>query len=101
VSEHAYRRLTSLASSLGNSLTHAAGMNPKGHRFPPQDSATRAPAVDVSAGRTIVDGTLLVRWNELSARQRAEAAGKGGYGSPLNARAELESVLGWGSMVYF
>jgi cleavage and polyadenylation specificity factor subunit 1 len=57
--------------------------------------------VDVSAGRTIVDGTLLVRWNELSARQRAEAAGKGGYGSPLDARAELESVLGWGSMVYF
>ncbi|KAH6692672.1 CPSF A subunit region-domain-containing protein [Plectosphaerella plurivora] len=101
VSEHAYRRLTSLASSLGNSLTHAAGMNPKGHRFPPQDSATRAPAVDVSAGRTIVDGTLLVRWNELSARQRAEAAGKGGYGSPLDARAELEGVLGWGSMAYF
>ena len=76
-------------------------MNPKGHRLPPQDNAARAPAVDVSAGRTVVDGALLARWNELAARQRSEAAGKGGYPSPLDARAELEGVLGWGSMNYF
>ncbi|ROT39981.1 cft-1 [Sodiomyces alkalinus F11] len=101
ISEPAYRRLTSLASSLTNALPHAAGMNPKGHRLPPQDNAARLPGVDISAGRSVVDGTLLARWTELGARQRAEAAGKGGYADPADVRAELEGLLGWAGFAYF
>ncbi|KAM0329407.1 hypothetical protein ACHAQA_004714 [Verticillium albo-atrum] len=101
ITEHAYRRLTSLTTSLANALPHAAGMNPKGHRLPPQDGAARPPAVDVSAGRTVVDGALLARWNELGARQRAEAAGKGGFASAADVRGELEDVLGWRGVDYF
>ncbi|EEY23743.1 cft-1 [Verticillium alfalfae VaMs.102] len=101
ITEHAYRRLTSLTTSLANALPHAAGMNPKAHRLPPQDGAARPPAVDVSAGRTIVDGALLARWNELGARQRAEAAGKGGFASAADVRGELEDVLGWRGVDYF
>ncbi|KAL2757040.1 hypothetical protein ACRALDRAFT_2041568 [Sodiomyces alcalophilus JCM 7366] len=101
ISEPAYRRLTSLTSSLVNALPHAAGMNPKGHRLPPQDNAARLPGVDISAGRSVVDGTLLARWNELGTRQRAEAAGKGGYADAADVRAELGGLLGWAGLAYF
>lgn len=99
LSEQAYRRLTSLANSIAAALPHAAAANPKAHRLPPLDA--RPPGVDTSAGRTIVDGALLTRWNELGAGRRFEVAGKGGYGNVLEVRGELEGMLGWTSMAYF
>ncbi|TDZ40258.1 Protein cft1 [Colletotrichum spinosum] len=99
LSEQAYRRLTSLANSIAGALPHAAATNPKGHRLPPLDA--RPPGVDTSAGRSIVDGALLSRWNELGAGRRSEVAGKGGYGDVLEVRGELEGVLGWNGMAYF
>ncbi|GKT43235.1 protein cft1 [Colletotrichum spaethianum] len=99
LSEQAYRRLTSLANSIAGALPHAAATNPKAHRLQPLDA--RTPGVDTSAGRSIVDGALLARWNELGAGRRSEVAGKGGYGDVLEVRGELEGVLGWSGMAYF
>ncbi|GKT64611.1 CPSF A subunit region [Colletotrichum tofieldiae] len=99
LSEQTYRRLTSLANSIAGALPHAAATNPKAHRLQPLDA--RTPGVDTSAGRSIVDGALLARWNELGAGRRSEVAGKGGYGDVLEVRGELEGVLGWSGMAYF
>lgn len=99
LSEQAYRRLTSLANSIAAAVPHAAATNPKAHRLPPLDA--RPPGVDTSAGRSIVDGALLSRWNELGAGRRSEVAGKGGYGGVLEVRGELEGILGWSGMGYF
>ncbi|OLN82877.1 Protein cft1 [Colletotrichum chlorophyti] len=99
LSEQAYRRLTSLANSIATALPNVAGANPKAHRLPPLDA--RPPGVDTSAGRSIVDGALLSRWNELGAGRRSEVAGKGGYGEVLEVRGELEGLLGWSGMAYF
>ncbi|KAF0320132.1 CPSF A subunit region [Colletotrichum asianum] len=99
LSEQAYRRLTSLSNSIAAALPHAAATNPKAHRLPPLDA--RPPGVDTSAGRTIVDGALLSRWNELGAGRRSEVAGKGGYGNVLEVRGELEGILGWNGLAYF
>ncbi|KAJ0165536.1 Protein cft1 [Colletotrichum tanaceti] len=99
LSEQAYRRLTSLANSIAGALPHAAATNPKGHRLQPLDA--RTPGVDTSAGRSIVDGALLARWNELGAGRRSEVAGKGGYGDIHEVRGEMEGVLGWSGMAYF
>ncbi|TPX19066.1 uncharacterized protein E0L32_011227 [Thyridium curvatum] len=99
--EATYRRLSSLASQLANSLPHAAGLNPKAHRAP-SSSASQAAGVDAGgAGRTVVDGSMLARWAELGSGRRAEVAGRAGYGDALEVRAELEMVLGWGRMEYF
>ncbi|KAK1458522.1 CPSF A subunit region [Colletotrichum cuscutae] len=97
--EQAYRRLTSLANSIAGAVPQAAATNPKAHRLQPLDA--RTPGVDTSAGRSIVDGALLARWNELGAGRRFEVAGKGGYGDVLEVRGELEGVLGWSGMAYF
>ncbi|KAK2048270.1 hypothetical protein LZ31DRAFT_582417 [Colletotrichum somersetense] len=99
LSEQAYRRLTSLANSIAGTLPHAAATNPKAHRLQPLDA--RTPGVDTSAGRSIVDGALLARWNDLGAGRRSEVAGKGGYSDVLEVRGELEGVLGWNGMGFF
>ncbi|KAK4672382.1 mRNA cleavage and polyadenylation factor subunit [Podospora pseudopauciseta] len=99
LSEAAYRRLSSLAAQLTNSLTHAAGLNPKGYRMP---SATCPPAgVDAGIGRHIVDGTILARFSELGRAKRGEVAGRAGYTGPDEIRGELDGVLRWAGLDYF
>ncbi|KAK5663548.1 hypothetical protein OQA88_3979 [Cercophora sp. LCS_1] len=99
LSEAAYRRLSSLAAQLTTSLPHPAGLNPKGHRLP---SVSCPPSgVDAGVGRNIVDGVVLQRFIELGTGRRGEIAGRAGYGSAAEVRAELEGVLGWAGMGYF
>ena len=99
LSETAYRRLTSVTNQLISVLPQPAGCNPKGYRAPHPEA--RLPGVDASVGRGVVDGAVLARWNELSARQRAEVASKGGYASAAEVRAELECLLGWAGVAYY
>lgn len=101
--ESSYRRLSSLAAQLINSLPHAAGLNPKGYRMATPGSAGEAGAgvVDAGVGRSIVDGAVLARFGELGMARRAELAGRAGYGGVAEVRAELEGVLGWAGLNYF
>lgn len=104
LSEPAYRRLASLAGQLATSLTHTAGLNPKGYRMAAgaaEHAAVGAPGVDAAVGRSVVDGALLARWAELGAGRKGEIAGRVGFGSALDVRAALEGVLGWSRMAYF
>ncbi|KAK4458789.1 protein cft1 [Cladorrhinum samala] len=99
LTEATYRRLSSLAAQLTNSLPHAAGLNPKAYRLP---SATCPPAgVEAGIGRSIVDGTILERFTELGTARRQEVAGRAGYNDPVEIRGEFEGVLGWSGMGYF
>ncbi|KXX80155.1 Protein cft1 [Madurella mycetomatis] len=97
--ESAYRRLSSLAAQLTNSLPHAAGLNPKEYRMP---SADCPPAgVEAGIGRNIVDGAMLARFGELGMAKRSELAGRAGYAGPEEVRGELEGVVGWAGLGYF
>ncbi|AEO70210.1 uncharacterized protein THITE_2121311 [Thermothielavioides terrestris NRRL 8126] len=99
LSESAYRRLSSLAAQLTNSLPHPAGLNPRGYRAA---GAECPPAgVDAGLGRSIVDGTVLERFAELGMARRVELAGRAGYAGIGEVRAELEGVLGWAGLSYF
>lgn len=102
--ETSYRRASSLASQLINTLPHPAGLNPKAYRMPPsatQVTARTAPGIDSGVGTNVVDGAVLARWNELASGRRGEIAGRVGYASPEEVRAELEGLLGWSGMTYF
>lgn len=102
LSESEYRRLSSLAGQLATSLSHTAGLNPKGYRMVAgSDAAIEAPGVDAAVGRSVVDGALLARWVELGSGRKGEIAGRVGFASALDVRAALESVLGWSRMAYF
>lgn len=102
LSEHEYRRLSSLASQLTNSLQHFAGLNPKAYRAPTSTSTVGRypPAVDAGVGRSIVDGTLLARWNELGAARKVEIAGRVGFAGVEEVRATLDGVLGASGLAY-
>lgn len=99
LSETSYRRLASMTTQLANSIPSAAAMNPRAYRMP--SAGSPAPGVDAAVGRTIVDGALLAKWSELGTGRRIEVAGRVGFSSPDEVRAELASVLGWGRMGYF
>ncbi|KAK4242676.1 CPSF A subunit region-domain-containing protein [Achaetomium macrosporum] len=99
LSESAYRRLSSLAAQLINSLPHAAGLNPKGYRMANADCPPAG--VDAGIGRSIVDGAVLARFAELGMARRVELAGRAGYAGLEEVRAELEAVLGWAGLDYF
>ena len=104
ISESEYRRLSSLAGQLANSLTHTAGLNPRGYRVAIEGgtgASTLSPGVDTAVGRSVVDGALLARWTELGSGRKSEIAGRVGFASPLDVRAALEGVLGWSRMAYF
>ncbi|EPE06685.1 cleavage and polyadenylation specificity factor subunit [Ophiostoma piceae UAMH 11346] len=104
ISESEYRRLSSLAGQLANSLTHTAGLNPRGYRMAIEGgtgASTLSPGVDTAVGRSIVDGALLARWTELGSGRKSEIAGRVGFASPLDVRGALEGVLGWSRMSYF
>jgi cleavage and polyadenylation specificity factor subunit 1 len=74
LSESQYRRLSTLASHLTNTLYHACGLNPRGYRI--QNDAPEA----MVGGRAVVDGGMLMRWMELGSQKRAEVAGRVGVG---------------------
>ncbi len=59
------------------------------------------PGVDAGIGRSIVDGAMLERFNELGMARRVELAGRAGYAGIGEVRAELEGVLGWAGLDYF
>lgn len=104
--ESTYRRLLSATNQLLPALTPHGGLHAKAHRQPdPQQHHARALAVGVetaaSSGRAVVDGALLARWAELGAPKRAEVAGKGGYDTVADLRADLGDLLGWSGVAYF
>lgn len=104
LSETPYRRLSSLASQLINTLPHPAGLNPRAHRMPhsaTQTTAKMAPGIESGVGTNIVDGVILARWSELASGRRGEIAGRVGYAGPEEVRAELEGLLGWSGLTYF
>lgn len=88
-----------MTTQLANSIPAAAAMNPRAYRMPSAGSTT--PGVDAAVGRNIVDGALLAKWSELGTGRRIEVAGRVGFSSPDEVRAELAGVLGWGRMGYF
>ncbi|KAI1872254.1 uncharacterized protein JN550_003973 [Neoarthrinium moseri] len=102
LSEQEYRRLSSLASQLATSLPQFGGLNPKAYRAPTSTGAVgrNPPAVDAGVGRSIVDGAMLARWNELGAGRRAEIAGRVGFAGVEEVRATLEGLLGASGLAY-
>lgn len=107
----AHRRLSSLATALAASLPHPAGLNPRVYRAAALLAATgMPPGVDPTAGygggvfsvaggggasaKSILDGTLLARWNELGTARRAEAAWRAGYAEGVASSVGAASALG-------
>ena len=89
VSEESYRRLSALQSQLTNTLEHACGLNPR---------AFRAVESDGTAGRGMIDGTLLGQWLDLGKQRQTEIAGRIGA-SEWEIKADLE-VVGGGGLGY-
>ena len=88
--EQAYRRLGALQNHLNSLLDHACGLNPRAYRA--VDSET-------VGGRGVLDGTILQRWNMLSAPRKAEACAR--VGSSLwEIRTDLAHLAG-GALDYF
>lgn len=84
--ESTYRRLSALQSQLTNTLEHACGLNPR---------AFRAVESDGTAGRGMVDGSLLRLWLGLGRQRRMEIAARVGA-SEWELRGDLERVGGSG-----
>lgn len=72
LSEAQYRRMNTLSSHLTNTLFHACGLNPRAYR-----AGKEAPD-GMLGGRTIVDGSMVLRWLELGTQRRSEVAGRVG-----------------------
>ncbi|RKF71748.1 Protein cft1 [Golovinomyces cichoracearum] len=72
LSEFQYRRLSTLTTHLTNTLSHTCGLNPKAYRI------DRDAPESIAGSRTVVDGTLVSRWIELSSQRRAEVAARVG-----------------------
>lgn len=72
LSELLYRRLSTLAHHLTSVLAHPCGLNPREYRL--ADGAPDA----IGGSRAVVDGSLVLRWGELSSIKRAEVASKAG-----------------------
>ncbi|KAI0473757.1 CPSF A subunit region-domain-containing protein [Xylariaceae sp. FL0804] len=109
LSEPQYRRLSFLTGQLLSSLPAHAGLNAKDYRAPYGGNSGSAvvgrmpPGVDAGtagAGRSIVDGALLARWNELGAGRRAEMAGRVGFAGVGEVRDVLREVLGSSALGY-
>ncbi|KAF4635445.1 hypothetical protein G7Y89_g2657 [Cudoniella acicularis] len=87
LTEAQYRRLSTLATHLTNTLYHACGLNPRSYRVDKD-----APEGMVG-GRNIVDGGILMRWMELGSQRRAEVAGRVG-GNVEEIREDLVALMG-------
>ncbi|KAI9813362.1 MAG: mRNA cleavage and polyadenylation factor subunit [Thelocarpon impressellum] len=92
LNESTYRRLSALASTLSTTLDPACGLNARAYRAA---SSSAAAAAGMSgegyAGRGIVDGNVLRRWNELGVGRKLEVAGRVGVDAE-EIRADLGSV---------
>lgn len=86
VAEDAYRRLSALQSQLTNTIEHPGGLNPR---------AFRAVESDGTAGRGMVDGTLVRQWLDLSRQRQSDMAGRVGA-TEWEIRADLEVIGGDG-----
>lgn len=86
VPEDSYRRLSALQSQLTNTLEHPCGLNPR---------AFRAVESDGTAGRGMIDGTLLRQWLDLGRQRQNEIAGRVGA-NEWEIRADLEAIGGGG-----
>lgn len=102
LSEPQYRRLSFLTGQIVSSLPHYASLNPKDYRAPVSTGAVGRfpPGVDAGMGRSIVDGAILARWNELGAGRRAEIAGRVGFAGADEVRDVLREVLGANGLAY-
>ncbi|KUJ24329.1 uncharacterized protein LY89DRAFT_604897 [Mollisia scopiformis] len=87
LSEPQYRRLNTLTSHLTNTLYHACGLNPRAYRI------DRDAPEGTAGSRTVVDGTILMRWLELGSQRRAEVAGRVGIDVD-EVRDELVALMG-------
>jgi cleavage and polyadenylation specificity factor subunit 1 len=87
LSEAQYRRLSTLASHLTNTLYHACGLNPRAYR------AGKEASEGTVGGRTIVDGGILLRWLELGSQRRGEVAGRVGV-DVEEVREDLAALVG-------
>lgn len=102
LNESSYLRLSSLTTQLINNLSQYLGLNPKAYRLPGSTGAyPPPPGVDSGLGRSIVDGAVLARWNELGSGRRVEIAGRAGFSGVDEVRAVLGGALGWGCLGYF
>ena len=89
LSESQYRRLSTLANHLSNTLYHACGLNPRAYRVGSGKETTEGSV----GGRTIVDGGMLLRWMELGSQRRAEVASRVGVGVD-EVREDLVALMG-------
>lgn len=90
LSESTYRRLSSLATYLANTLDPVCGLNPKGFRL--------AGAADgAEKGGGVVDGNLIMRFGELGYGKQREGLNKvSGEGEEWVFWGEREVLSGWG-----
>ncbi|KKK23785.1 hypothetical protein AOCH_000296 [Aspergillus ochraceoroseus] len=86
VPEESYRRLSALQSQLTNTVQHPCGLNPR---------AYRAVESDGSAGRGMLDGSLLFQWLDMSKQRKVEIASRVGA-NEWEIKADLEVVGGGG-----
>lgn len=102
LSEPQYRRLSFLTGQILSSLPQHAALNPKDYRAPASTGVVGRfpPGVDAGMGRSIVDGALLARWNELPAGRRAEIAGRVGFTGVDEVRDTLREILGASGLGY-
>lgn len=87
LTEIQYRKLNTLATALSNTLNHACGLNPRAYRI-----SKDAPEAMVG-GRNVVDGTILMRWKELSSQKKAEVASRVGIDVD-EVREDLLALVG-------
>jgi len=87
LSESQYRRLSTLASHLTNTLYHACGLNPRAYRV------DRDAPDGMVGSRTVVDGSMLMRWGELGSQRRSEVAGRVGV-DVEEVREDLVALMG-------
>ncbi|KAL2869932.1 cleavage/polyadenylation factor CFT1 [Aspergillus lucknowensis] len=84
--EESYRRLSALQSQLTNTLEHPCGLNPR---------AYRAVESDASAGRGMIDGSVLFQYLDMSKQRQVEIAGRVGA-TEWEIKTDLEVVGGDG-----
>jgi cleavage and polyadenylation specificity factor subunit 1 len=87
LSESHYRRLSTLASHLTNTLYHACGLNPREYRI------DRDAPDGMVGSRTVVDGSMLMRWAELGSQRKSEVAGRVGV-DVEEVREDLVALMG-------
>jgi len=93
LSEDGYRRLSNLSAYLANTLDSACSLNPRAFRT----GDVAEGGWDAGTGaRGVLDGNLLLRWNELGERGRREGLAKYGEGEWM-FWGEREVLAGWGA----